>query len=122
MQTISDIFNTKVTQKSNIKSQRAEILKQFIDELTLERRYENFRRYRGLNRVRCSKREMPLTPEQFKKHPFFLKPLKPSYIGFKLSHMKDTSDLYYLLSICRDAKKRGTPFSKVFFGSIKVKA
>src|SRR5882672_655503 len=29
-------------------------------------------------------------------------------------------DLYYLKSICEDGRRRGVPFGKVFFGSLKV--
>ena len=36
-----------------------------------------------------------------------------------LQHMPELKDLYYLKSICEDGERRGTPFGKVFWGSIK---
>ena len=44
------------------------------------------------------------------------KPVSISWIGIKTSHL-DVSDLYYLKTIC----DKSPCWSKVFFGSLKVK-
>ncbi len=72
----------------------------------------------------------PLFPEQPKKKgsergellDYFSKKLgrKIPFIAFKLTGFK-LPDLYYLKSICDDAERRGTPWGKVFWGSIKNK-
>lgn len=46
------------------------------------------------------------------------KPYKPSYIAFKLSHLK-IPDMEYLWSTCNDYKRRGGIFAKCMFGSLK---
>lgn len=48
------------------------------------------------------------------------KPVSMAYMASKVSHLKETSDLCYLRSICRDAKARGGSYSKVLWGAIKV--
>lgn len=47
-------------------------------------------------------------------------PFEVSYIGYRLSHLKDLKDLYYLKSLCEQETKRGANWNKVFFGSLKV--
>lgn len=42
------------------------------------------------------------------------------FVAFKLTGFK-LPDLYYLKSVCDSEEKRGTPWSKVFYGSIKPK-
>lgn len=50
---------------------------------------------------------------------FSQKTSKPiPYIAMRLTGVP-TEDLYYLRSICIDYEKRGQPFSKCFFGSLK---
>ena len=46
--------------------------------------------------------------------------LSKRFFGIKVSHLK-TPDLYYLKSICDDAERRGVPFHKMFWSSLKVK-
>jgi hypothetical protein len=41
-------------------------------------------------------------------------------IAVKLSHLK-VNDLYYLKSICEDARRRRGEWAKCFWGSLKVK-
>lgn len=45
-----------------------------------------------------------------------LKPLAPSYVAFRLSHLKK-DDLYFFLAQC---EKANCGFSKCFFGSLKT--
>lgn len=45
-----------------------------------------------------------------------LKPLTPSYVAFRLSHLKK-DDLYFFLAQCEKAK---CGFSKCFFGALKT--
>ncbi len=40
------------------------------------------------------------------------------YVAMRLTGFK-LQDLYYLKSTCDDAERRGTPWAKVFYGSIK---
>ena len=41
-------------------------------------------------------------------------------VAGKVAHLK-LPDLYYLKSTCEQEGKRGTPFGKVFWGSLKIK-
>jgi hypothetical protein len=47
-------------------------------------------------------------------------PITGRAVAMKVSHIK-TKDLYFLDSICRDARNRGKKYGFVFFGSLKVK-
>lgn len=42
------------------------------------------------------------------------------FVAMKLTGFK-LPDLYYLKSICDDGERRGTPWAKIFYGSIKQK-
>lgn len=121
MLVLQDILKNYEKPKTKITSQRTELVREFFEELTLDRKFENMRRYRGVNRLRGASGQKPLTPDEFKKHDLYLEPFKPSYIGFRLSHVKDLSDLYYFLSVCRDYKNRNGSFAKMFFGALKIK-
>lgn len=44
--------------------------------------------------------------------------LSKKLLAIKISHLS-VQDLYYMKSTCNDAERRGTPFSKVFWGSLK---
>lgn len=120
MKGIQELFKNYEKPKTKITSQRQTIIKEFFDELTLERKYDNWRRFRGVNRVRCSKGIQPLSAEQFKNHEMFLKPLTARFVAVKLAKLSE-SDLYYFLSECRDYKNRNGSFSKMFFGAQKLK-
>ncbi len=72
-----------------------------------------------MNRKLRARGQKPLTPDLFKKTDQYLKPLQAGFIAIKIAHLS-LSDLYYFLSVCKDAKSRGRSFSKHFFGSIKV--
>lgn len=74
------------------KSERAEIVQSFVDEINNERRVDNYPRMvtgRG--------------------------------VAMKLSHLKNNFELYSFLSSCRDYKNRGGKFGRMFFGALKVK-
>lgn len=47
------------------------------------------------------------------------KPLTYRAVGVKLAHLS-IFELYAFQKLCLNAEKRGTPFSRVFFGSLKV--
>ena len=47
------------------------------------------------------------------------KPVKVSYVAFRVGHLKRLEDLYYLKSLCDSEERRGESWSKIFFGSIK---
>lgn len=49
------------------------------------------------------------------------KPFTAKLIAIKLGDIKDVRDLQFLKSKCLDAENRGYPFSKCFWGSIKLK-
>lgn len=84
------LFNFKV--EKNIKSERAEVVKSFLDEINLEREGTKYNK------------------------------LTAKAIACKLGHIKELGDLYYFLSECKDYKKRNGSFSKYFFGALKVKS
>jgi hypothetical protein len=48
------------------------------------------------------------------------KKITPRVVAIKLGGLSLT-DLYYLKSVCDDARRRRYPVSKVFFGSLKVR-
>lgn len=91
MQTIFDTLKDFNLEKKEIKSERAEIISQFVDEINKEREGTKWQ------------------------------PVTGKGIAMKVSHIKEKSDLYYFLSVCKDYKNRGGSFSKCFFGSLKVK-
>jgi hypothetical protein len=49
------------------------------------------------------------------------KPVTIKQVAVKVGHLKEISDLTFLLSICKDSKRRCGSFSKCFYGSLKVK-
>ena len=49
------------------------------------------------------------------------KPVTPKFIAIKTAHLKTNQDFHYLISVGKDSKRRGGSFSKVFFGSLKIK-
>lgn len=74
-----------------IRSERADIIRQFLEEINKERIGTKF------------------------------KPMTGRGVAIKLGHIKDNGTLYYFLSTCKDAKNRRGSFSKCFFGSLKVR-
>lgn len=81
------------------------------EELMKENKIENYRRWKRTK----------LTPEEFKKTKQYLRPITARGLAVKLSILKNTEDLYYFLSICRDYKQRKGSFSKMFWGALKKK-
>lgn len=77
--------------KTRIKSERADIIRQFVEEINAERVGTKY------------------------------KPVSGRAIAMKLSHLKDNGTLYYFLSQCKDYKNRNGSFSKYFWGALKVK-
>lgn len=73
------------------KSERASIVRQFVEEINAERVGTKWGQVTGKG------------------------------IAMKLSHIKTNFDLYYFLSECRSYKRRKGAFSKFFFGSLKVR-
>lgn len=49
------------------------------------------------------------------------KPLTLRAVAVKVGHLKEISELTYMISICKDSKRRCGSFSKCFFGALKVK-
>ena len=47
------------------------------------------------------------------------KKLPASFFAYKLSHLK-VPDLYYLKSVCEDARRRGASWSKTFWYELKA--
>ena len=83
------LFNFKV--EKNIKSERAELIRSFLEEINNERKGTQY------------------------------KPLTAKAVACKLGHVKELETLYYFLSQCKDYKKRNGSFSKYFFGVLKVR-
>lgn len=88
MLTIGEILKNH-EQKQKAKSERADIIRQFVEAINLER---DGRKY---------------------------KKLTPYYVAMKLSHIKKKGDLYYFLSQCKDYKERKGSFSKYFWWAIR---
>lgn len=80
-----------LTQKSRIKSERADIIRQFLEEINKERIGTKYKQLTG------------------------------RAVAIKLGHLKDNGTLYYFLSECKDYKNRNGSFSKYFFGALKCK-
>lgn len=74
-----------------IRSERAFVLSQFVEEI---------------NKERLATKWQPITGRA---------------VAMKLSHLKDNGTLYFFLSQCRDYKNRHGSFSKYFFGALKIK-
>lgn len=49
------------------------------------------------------------------------KQITSKFVAIKTAHLKTNQDFHYLISVGKDSKRRGGSFSKVFFGSLKVK-
>lgn len=77
--------------KTKVRSERADIISQFLVEINKERIGTKY------------------------------KPLSGRACAMKLAHVKDNHTLYFFLSSCKDAKNRRGSFSKCFFGSLKIK-
>ena len=77
--------------QTKIRSERAFVLSQFLEEINKERLGTKF------------------------------KPMTGRAVAIKLSHLKDNGTLYYFLSTCRDYKNRHGSFSKYFFGALKIR-
>lgn len=90
---IQDFINPPV--KSKITNERQSVIKMFVDALNLTAG------------TRYKKNNTWVT----------VKEVKPSYVAYKLSHLK-IQDLYGFYSVCRDSK---SGFSKTFYGALKTK-
>lgn len=94
MQSIGTLFNTEtIKEKKPINSERAWVISQFVEELN----------------------KLAGTKYQKDGKWFVVKEVKPSYVAWKLSHLK-LVDVYYFLSECRQSK---SGFSKCFYGALK---
>ncbi len=91
---IEDYLKMRQQNATLIKSERAELIQAFTD---------------GINRTR------PITYEKNGKNITKGK-ITPKEVAFKVGHIKNIGDLYYLKSIC----EKGNDYAKVFFGSLKV--
>lgn len=76
---------------NKIRSERAFVLSQFVEEI---------------NKERLATKWQPITGRA---------------VAMKLSHLKDNGTLYFFLSQCKDYKNRHGSFSKYFFGALKCK-
>lgn len=90
---IKPIFSLlSVPEKTKVKSERADIIRQFMEEINKERIGTKW------------------------------KPMTGRGIAIKVGHLKDNKTLYYFLSQCKRYKNEGKGgFSKCFFGSLKIK-
>lgn len=80
--------------KSNevkIRSERAFIVSQFVEEINKERLGTKYKQLNG------------------------------RAVAIKLSHIKDNGTLYFFLSQCKDYKNRHGSFSKYFWGALKIR-
>lgn len=91
MQTIFDTLKDFQIPTKSVKSERAEIIQSFVEEINRERKDTTW------------------------------KPVTGKGIAMKLSHLKNNFELYSFLSSCKDYKNRGGQFGKCFFGSLKIK-
>ena len=88
MENIGDILARR-EKYYKAKSERAELIRQFMEELNAERDGKKYKK------------------------------LSAGAVANILGHIKKKSDLYYFLSVCRDNKKRTGIFSKYFWWSLK---
>lgn len=89
MRPLFEILPTQITAKNSPSSERASIIKEFVDRINLGR---------------------PCTYEVNGKKKTLQK-LSPRAIAVRVGYLKKNSDLYFLLSLC----KQSTNFSKTFF-------
>lgn len=81
------------------KSQRAELIGMFVDEINKERPCY----YKDKN---GEKKKLDL--------------ITPRAVAVKLGHIKELETLRYFLSDCKDIRNRTGSFSRAFFGKLKV--
>ncbi len=95
MESIGSLFNIEsIPTKKKINSERAYVISLFVEQLN----FKAGTRYK--------------VGEVWKTQ----QPVKPSFVAFKLSHLK-LQDLYSFLSQCKQAT---CGFEKCFFGALKV--
>jgi hypothetical protein len=65
-------------------------------------------------------RKNPLAVDNFKRSSTFRKKMTIKLLAIKLSHIKTSKDMYYILSICRDRHNRNQSIGAYIFGATKV--
>lgn len=88
---IKDQLSLFKTEEKGAKSERAQIISEFVEEINSER---------------TNTKWPPITGRE---------------VAVRLSHVKDKFTLCYFLSECRDYKNRYGSFGKRFFGALKVR-
>ncbi len=48
------------------------------------------------------------------------KPVTARFIAIKVAHLKNGQDFHYVISVCKDAKRRDGSFSRKFFSMFKI--
>lgn len=99
MENISDLLKERANTKTKINSERAYVISLIVDEINKER---------------------PITYKVNGKKKTLGK-ITPRAVAIKVGHIKNTKDLYFLLSEGKDYKNRHKSFSKYFFGSLKCR-
>lgn len=94
MKSISSLFQTE-RQESKINSERADIIRQFVEKINLGRPCT----YKDKNGQ--LKKANKVTPKQ---------------IAVRVGHLKDNNTLYYLLSVCKSSDN----FSKRFYWETRM--
>lgn len=84
--------NYKIPEPSKIRSERSDIIRQFLEEINKERIGTKW------------------------------KLMTARGVAIKVGHLKDNHTLYFFLSQCKDYKNRQGSFSKYFFGALKVRS
>ena len=97
--TIIPLFNFE--EKKSTLNKRSLILKEFETEINNERERLGWGYYVGKKWTKT----IPITGKE---------------LAIRLAHVKDTEELFYFLSKCRDYKNRQGSFQKAFFGSLKL--
>lgn len=91
MKTIFETLKDFQLPVKSIKSERAEIISEFVKEINLERKDTKW------------------------------KPVTGRSVAIQLSVLKTNFELYSWLSECRDYKNRNGSFSRIYYGALKKK-
>lgn len=101
--------------KHGITNKRQWLLSLFLEEINLERKFENWKRYKHARKTLKT-----LTPDEFKQKTEHIAPMTGKALAMRVSHLSEF-DLDFFLGQCREYKRNSGSFGKCFFGALKTR-
>lgn len=129
MQSIGDLLKSQEVQQSFFPKTDREKRNEAINELWVLYTSEKELRFRKISNWRLYCRWIKTNKfennvyhqERFRKSSWFIKPQTLKSMCIRLSHLKTSRDVYYVLSVCRDRHNRGQSIGSYIWGATKVK-